>query len=97
MKEAANLGDQNQLQQARELLSAAAQEFKSCVVSSNPTVQIFISDIESSIPRFADRQVYEHGGKASMKSKFNSHQNKRGVYKNKMQKVLLEEAEEEFN
>ena len=97
MKEAANFGDRNQLQQARDLLSAAVQEFKSCVVASHPTVQILISDLETSIPRFADRQVYEYGGKASMKSKFNSHQNKRGVYKNKRQQVLLEEAEEEFN
>jgi uncharacterized protein YegL len=97
LKEAANLGDNGRLKEARDLLTAAVQEFRACIVASHPTVIVFIQDLEGSIPRFADRQVYEYGGKASMKSKFNSHQNKRGIYKNKMQCKLLEEAEEEFS
>ena len=96
LKEASVFGDTNRLPEARNLLKVAVEEFRGCVVAESEVVKHLISDLETAIPRFADRRVYEFGGKADLKSKMNSHQNKRGCYKNKKQVMLMKEAEEEF-
>ena len=96
LKEASVFGDNNRLPEARNLLTVAAQEFRGCVVAESAVLKQLISDLDTAIPRFADRRVYEFGGKADLKSKMNCHQNKRGCYKNKKQSMLMKEAEEEF-
>ena len=94
LREAAVLGDRGDMVNARNLIISGAQELRNSVVASHPTIIKIINDLDTSVPRFRDRQVYDYGGKADLKSKANHHYNKRNVYKNKMQNDLLEEADE---
>ena len=96
LREAAILGDRGDMENARNLISSGAEEVKTCVVASHPTVMKLKEDLDSAVPRFKNVSVYEHGGKADLKSKANNHYNKRGMYKNAMQKKLMVEAEEEI-
>ena len=96
LREAAVLGDRGDMANARNLIIAGSEEIKNSAVASHPTVVKIINDFASSVPRFQDRNAYEHGGKADLKSKANNHYNKRAMYKNKMQSKLLQEAEDEI-
>lgn len=96
LREAAIFGDRGDMENARTILNLGVQEMKSSKVASHPTSMKIAQDLEEAVPRFQNIRVYEHGGKADLKSKANNHYNKRGMYKNSMQKKMMKEAEEDF-
>ena len=83
LREAAAFGDKSDMASASNLVNAEAQELRACVVASHPIIVKLIKDLESSVIRFRDIMIYEHGRKAYLKSKANNHFNKRCMYKNK--------------
>ncbi|CAG9315799.1 unnamed protein product [Blepharisma stoltei] len=100
LKEAGDFGDQGKMQEARDCLARGAQELRNSVVGGNELIQVLIADIENSVSRFADRQVWEHGGAADLKSKANGHWAKRGpsnaIYQNKCQKTMSKKSKAYF-
>jgi len=90
LKEAAEFGERNEMESARNLLQQGANELKNCVVSNNEIVNILITDLENAQNKFVNKQVWDHGGKAEISSKYRSHYNKRGeevdAYQNSCQK-----------
>ena len=96
LREAAEIGDRGDIVNARDTIARGSEKVKNSPVALHPTVVKIIQDLDSAIPRFQNQAVYERVGKADLKSKANSHYNKRGNYKNVMQKKLLVEAEEEI-
>eukprot|EP00358_Blepharisma_japonicum_P006713 CAMPEP_0202940374 /NCGR_PEP_ID=MMETSP1395-20130829/494_1 /ASSEMBLY_ACC=CAM_ASM_000871 /TAXON_ID=5961 /ORGANISM="Blepharisma japonicum, Strain Stock R1072" /LENGTH=573 /DNA_ID=CAMNT_0049634827 /DNA_START=480 /DNA_END=2201 /DNA_ORIENTATION=+ len=100
LKEAGDFGDQGKMQEARDCLARGAQELRNSVVAGNELIQVLIADIENSVNRFADRQVWEHGGAAELKSKAKGHWSKRGpsnaIYQNKCQKAISKKSKAYF-
>jgi len=100
MKEAGEFGDQGRMPEARTCVTRGAEELRNSVVASNELIQVLITDLENSIARFADRQVWEHGGRAELKSKANNHWAKRGptnkMYQNNCQKAMSKKSNQYF-
>jgi uncharacterized protein YegL len=96
LREAAAFGDKGDMVNARRILSTQLGELRNSKFSSHKTVENLVNDIDKAIPKFRDVATYDHVGKADLKSKYNSHQNKRNNYKNVMQKKLTREAEDEI-
>lgn len=96
LKEAGELGDRNNMQDAREILLEGANELRRSVVSQNEVINILISDLEKAVNRFISVDAYNYGGKAEIKSKARCHWAKRGPaissYQNCVQKAFTIES-----
>ena len=73
LKQATVQGNSNNLPEARAICDNGITYLSSSPVATHPTIVILIQDLHDAKARFADRQTWEHGGKAKISSLSKGH------------------------
>lgn len=92
LKQASELADQNQFQQAKSIVLACSEEIKRSPVSENEVIKALIEDLAESARGLESRSSWESGGKACVKSAHRGHMNQRSAKKSVYQNVLQKKA-----
>jgi hypothetical protein len=101
LKDAGQLGDRGDINEARVLLQECAEVIKTANLHENDLANLLVNDLESVQSKFQSHEIYNHVGKHEITKKSKGHYQQRGeaieAYQNCYQSDMILESKKFFS